>query len=141
MVFFPFLKLRMAHSATLDRRERSLVEKCFASTRISSRYFASTTLEYSREVSCFGSRAPASAIMDRSGPLLQRGDASLPMQWNSPATICLRTSRPIVWLVHLPPLGVQNLDSALDSIRLISSSMVLSESQPGGLGKVDEFLS
>src|SRR5450755_1506249 len=79
MVFFPFLKLLMAHSATLDRRERSFVENCFASARISSRYFASTTLSYSRNVSWVGSRAPASAIMDRSGPLPQRVDASLPM--------------------------------------------------------------
>jgi len=79
MVFFPFLKHLMAHSATLDRRERSLVENCFASARISSRYFASTTLSYSRNVSWVGSRFPASAIMDRSGPLAQRVDASLPM--------------------------------------------------------------
>ena len=76
---FPFLKRLMAHSATLDRRERSLVENCFASARISSKYFASTTLWYSRNVSSAGSRAPALAIMDKSGPLAQRFDASLPM--------------------------------------------------------------
>jgi 2-methylisocitrate lyase-like PEP mutase family enzyme len=35
MTFFPFLKRLIAHSATLDRRERSLVENCFASARIS----------------------------------------------------------------------------------------------------------
>src|SRR5213079_113018 len=46
----------MAHSATLDWRGRSLVENCFASVRISSRYFASTTLSYSRNVSSDRSR-------------------------------------------------------------------------------------
>jgi hypothetical protein len=33
--------------------------------------FASTTLSYSRNVSCVGSRDPASAIIDRSGPFAQ----------------------------------------------------------------------
>src|SRR4051794_10733626 len=78
MVFFPFLKFRIAHSATLDWRERSLVENSLASARTSSRYFGSTTLAYSRKVLSSGSWAPASAIMDRSGPLAQRVDASLP---------------------------------------------------------------
>src|SRR5215831_14714968 len=114
MAFFPFLKCLIAHLATLDCRERRLVENCFAFARISSRNLASTTLSYPGNVSCLGSRAPASAIMDRSGPLPQRVEASLPMKWNSPAKICLRTSRPIVLLVHGLPLGVQNLDSALD---------------------------
>src|ERR1700692_1463494 len=63
IVFFPFLKFRIAHLATLDCRERSLVENCFASVRICSRYFGSTTLSYSRQVSSAGSNAPASAIM------------------------------------------------------------------------------
>ena len=31
MVFLPFLKVLIAHSATLDWRERSFVENCFAS--------------------------------------------------------------------------------------------------------------
>jgi hypothetical protein len=42
IVFFPYLKLLMAHSATVDWRERSFVENCFACARSSSRYFAST---------------------------------------------------------------------------------------------------
>src|SRR5579864_9667616 len=79
IVFFPFLKFLIAHSATLALRERSLVENCLAPARISSRYFGSTTLSYSRNVSFVGSRTPASVIMDRSGPLAQRVDASLPM--------------------------------------------------------------
>src|SRR5271165_3661484 len=69
MVFFPFLKLLTAHSASLARRERSLVANCFASALTSSRYFGSTTLSYSRKVSSRGSRVPASASMDRSAPL------------------------------------------------------------------------
>ena len=44
MVFFPFLKLLMAHSAAPDLRARSFVEKCFAAARTSSRYLASATL-------------------------------------------------------------------------------------------------
>ena len=76
--FFPFLKFRIAHSATQDVRERSLVENCLACTRMSSRYFASTTLSYSRNVSSNGFRASASAIIERSGPLAQRVDDSLP---------------------------------------------------------------
>src|SRR5262252_7535250 len=63
MVFFPFLKCLIAHSATLDWRERSLVENCFASAPISSRYVASATLSYSRNVSCVGSRAPAAQLL------------------------------------------------------------------------------
>jgi len=42
-VFFPFLKFRMEHSATLAWCERSLVENSFDSARISSRYFRSAT--------------------------------------------------------------------------------------------------
>jgi len=57
-------------------RDSSLVENCFASVRICFRYPAWTTLS-SRKVSCDGSRVPASAIIDRSGPLAQRVDASL----------------------------------------------------------------
>ena len=72
MVFFPFLKLRITHSATLALRERSFVENCWAPARISSRYFGSTTLSYSRKVSFTGSRTPASDIIDKSGPLVQR---------------------------------------------------------------------
>src|SRR5437762_14140177 len=43
IVFFPRLKLLIAHSASLDRRDRSLVENCFVSARICSKYFGSTT--------------------------------------------------------------------------------------------------
>src|SRR5439155_14427633 len=78
IVFFPFLKLLIAHSASLDWRERRLVENSFASARICSRYFASTTLSSSRKVSSVGSRTPASVIIERSGPPAQRVDASLP---------------------------------------------------------------
>src|SRR5437763_16766438 len=78
IVFFPFLKLLIAHSASLDWRERRLVENSFASARICSRYFASTTLSYSRKVSSVGSTIPASAIMERSRPPAHRVDASLP---------------------------------------------------------------
>ena len=47
-------------------------------------------------------------------------------------------SRPIVLLVQMPPLGLgaQNLLSALDRMRLISSSIVLRDNQPGGLGNL-----
>ena len=141
MTFFPFLKFRIAHSATLDRRERSFVENCFACARISSRYFSSTTLLYSRHVSSAGSSAPAAGNIDRSTPPAQRVDASFPIKWNSPATMCLRTRRPTVLLVHTPPLGAQNLLSTLDRMRLISSSIVLRGSQPGGFGNFDEYLS
>src|SRR6476661_235378 len=79
IVFFPFLKLLIAHSATRDLRERNLVENCLAPVRVSSRYFGSTNLSYSRNVSFVGSRTPASDIMNMSGPLAQRVDASLPM--------------------------------------------------------------
>jgi hypothetical protein len=58
MVFFPFLKFLIAHSASLDWRDRRLVENCFASDRICSRYFGSTTLSYSRNVSWVASKAP-----------------------------------------------------------------------------------
>jgi hypothetical protein len=34
IVFFPFLKFLIAHSATLDWRDRSFVENCFACGRI-----------------------------------------------------------------------------------------------------------
>ena len=34
IVFFPFLKCLIAHSATVDWRERSFVENCFACARI-----------------------------------------------------------------------------------------------------------
>lgn len=34
IVFFPFLKLMIAHLATPDWRESSLLENCFASVRI-----------------------------------------------------------------------------------------------------------
>ena len=78
MVFFPRLKLLIAHSASLDRRDRSLVENCFVSARICSKYFGSTTLSYSRKVSSTVSMAPASAIIDKSRPVAQRVDASLP---------------------------------------------------------------
>lgn len=67
-MFFPFLKFLIAHSATLDLRERNFVENCLAAARISSRYFGSTTLSYSRKVSSIGSKFPASAIIDRSTP-------------------------------------------------------------------------
>jgi hypothetical protein len=43
IVFLPFLNFRIAHSATLDWRDRSLVENSLACARISSRYFGSTT--------------------------------------------------------------------------------------------------
>ncbi len=79
IVFLPLLKFLIAHSATLDLRERSFVENCWTPARISSRYFGSTTLSYSRKVSFTGSRTPASDIIDKSGPLAQRVDASLPM--------------------------------------------------------------
>ena len=62
-------------------------------------------------------------------------------EMDSPATICLRASKPTVLLVHMPPLGAQNLLSALDRIRLTSSSIVRRESQPGGFGNLDECLS
>src|SRR5579864_2315568 len=114
MVFLPFLKFMTADLATPDLRESSLLENCFASVRIWSRYLGSTTLSYSREVSTAGSRTPASANIDRSTPLAQRVDASLPMKRNSPAAMCLRASKPTVLLVQTPPLGVQNLFSALD---------------------------
>src|SRR5690348_11628395 len=52
IAFLPFLKLRIEHSASLAWRERRLVENCFASARICSRYFGSTILSYSRKVSC-----------------------------------------------------------------------------------------
>ena len=77
MLPFPFLKFLIVHSASLDRRARRFVENSFASARIWSRYFGSTTLSYSREVSSAGSRSPASANIDRSTPLAQRVDASL----------------------------------------------------------------
>jgi hypothetical protein len=67
-----------AHSATRDCRDRSLVENSLACARISSKYFGSTTLSYSREVSSAGSRSPAN--IDRSTLLAQRVDASLPMK-------------------------------------------------------------
>src|SRR5438552_19050433 len=44
MVFFPRLKLLIAHSASLDRRDRSLVENGLVSARICSKYFGSTPL-------------------------------------------------------------------------------------------------
>jgi len=94
-----------------------------------------------RQVPSAGSSNPASGIMDRSTPPAQRVDASFPMKWNSPATICLRTSSPTVCGVHTPPLGSRNLLSALDRIRLISSSIVLRDSQLGGFGSFDECLS
>src|ERR1039457_1391826 len=43
IVFFPLLKLIIAHLATPDWRERRLVENCFPAARISPKYFASTT--------------------------------------------------------------------------------------------------
>jgi hypothetical protein len=46
-----------------------------------------------------------------------------------------------VLLVQMPPLGAKTLLSALDRMRLISSSIVLRDNQPGGLGNLDEFLS
>jgi hypothetical protein len=49
IVFVPFLKFIVADLATRDRRESSLLETCFASVLIWSRYFGSTTLSYSRE--------------------------------------------------------------------------------------------
>lgn len=76
MVFFPFLKFFIAHSARLALRERSLVEIFFVSVRICSRYFGSTTLSYSRQISSSESRTSASVIMDKSGPPVQRLDAS-----------------------------------------------------------------
>src|SRR6266700_91246 len=79
IVFFPFLKFLMAHSASPDLRDRRFVENSFAAARISCRYFRSTTLSYSRQVSSVGSRTPASAIIEKSGPPVQRVDASLPM--------------------------------------------------------------
>src|SRR5204863_2613016 len=79
MVFLPFLKFLMAHSARPDLRERRFVGNSFACARISSRYFRSTTRSYSRQVSSVGSRTPASAIIEKSAPPVQRVDASLPM--------------------------------------------------------------
>jgi hypothetical protein len=51
MLPFPFLKFRIVHSPSLDRRARRFVENSFACARISSRYFGSSTLAYSRQVS------------------------------------------------------------------------------------------
>jgi len=65
---FPFLKCLIAHLATLDFRERSLVENCFAWDRVSSRYFASTTLSYSRKVSCVGSICEQARLCERGLP-------------------------------------------------------------------------
>src|SRR5438132_3273609 len=79
IVFFPFLKLLIAHSASPDLRERRFVENSFACARISSRYFRSTTRSYLRQVSSVGSRTPASAHIEKSAPPVQRVDASLPM--------------------------------------------------------------
>ena len=90
MVFLSFLKFRIADLATPDWRERRLLENCFAAARMSSRYFAATTRSYSQQVSSAESSAPAFANMDGSGPPAQRVDASLPMEWNSPAPTCLR---------------------------------------------------
>src|SRR5512133_535145 len=78
IVFSPFLKFLIAHSASPDWGE-TLSENSLAFTRIWSRYLGSTTLSYSRKVSSVGSSAPASVITERSGPLAQRVDASLPM--------------------------------------------------------------
>jgi len=75
MVFLPFLKFLIAHSATQALRERSLVENCLACARISSKYFGSTTLSYSRKVLSAGSSVPDSDIMDKSGPLAYHSDA------------------------------------------------------------------
>lgn len=80
IVFLPFLNFLIRHSASLAPRERSLVENCFACVRIWSRYFGSTTLSYSRQVSSAGSSASASGIIDRSSPPAQRVDASFPMK-------------------------------------------------------------
>jgi hypothetical protein len=41
--------------------------------------FRSTTLSYSRQVSSISSRTPAWAIIEKSGPPVQRLDASFPM--------------------------------------------------------------
>src|SRR5579864_4780781 len=46
IVFFPFLKFLIAHSASAALRESLLVENSFACGRISSRYFASTTRSF-----------------------------------------------------------------------------------------------
>ena len=80
IALLPFLKFMIADLATPDWRERPLLENIFDCVRISSRYFASTILSYSRHVSSAGSTAPASASMDGSGPPAQRVDASLPMK-------------------------------------------------------------
>jgi len=72
IVSLPFLKFMIADLATPDWRERRLVENCFACVRIWSRYFGSTTLSYSRQVSSAGSKVPASGIMDRSTPPAHR---------------------------------------------------------------------
>jgi len=136
--FFPLLKLMIAHLATADWRERLLVENCIACARISSRYFSSTTLLYSRHVSSAESRASAPGIIDRSTPPAHRVDASFPMKWNSPATICRRASKPTVLGVHGLPSAAQNLLSALDRMRLISSSIVRRDNQQGGFGSFDD---
>src|SRR6185369_2818351 len=80
IVFSPFLKFLIAHSASPDWRERRLAENSLAFIRIWSRYLGSTTLSCSPKVSSVGSSAPASVIIERSGPLAQRVDASLPMK-------------------------------------------------------------
>jgi hypothetical protein len=65
MLPFPSLKFLIVHSPRLDRRARHFVENPFASARIWSRYFGSTTLSYSREVSSAGSRSSAVAASRR----------------------------------------------------------------------------
>jgi hypothetical protein len=48
IVLFPFLKFLIAHSATLDFRERSFVENCLASERSSFRVGLSSLLAQKR---------------------------------------------------------------------------------------------
>jgi len=58
---------------------KDLGRNCLAPARISSRYFGSTTLSYSQKILSAASRTPDSDIIDKSGPLAQRVDGSLPM--------------------------------------------------------------
>ena len=79
MVFLPFLKFLIAHSATLDLSREEFRGKLLGSCSDLIQIFRIHYPFVFTKRLIPGSRTPASDIMDRSGPLAQRVDASLPM--------------------------------------------------------------
>ena len=112
MVPFPFLEFLIVHSVTRDCRKRSLVENCFARPRISSKYFASTTLSYSRKVPSTGSRVPALPITRRT-----RGRSKVSGGATCPACSTTEVELSILWALTAPaPMKFKSGQAALGAI-------------------------